>query len=76
MTLNNYRPVFTEDTYDEINAELRELNARALAETEEDSSEAQSNSIGQGGKLLVGSGEDFTYVLFGSNYKPLYSGAN
>jgi hypothetical protein len=46
--------VFNEDTYDEINTELREINARALAQEE---AEAE--------RINIGSGEDvFSFNLF------------
>lgn len=49
--------IFDEDTYDEINAELRELAARQ---------DEEENDL-----IHVGSGEDCQFVLFAANYKPL-----
>jgi hypothetical protein len=53
-----------EDNYDEINAELLEINARIREEEESNGTTTK--------RILVGSGEDCTIVLFKDNYRELH----
>lgn len=62
---NVYRPAYTEDTYDEINAELQRLSAI-------DAEDRAAEEGGNTNRTLIGSGEDCVYVLFGGNYRGIH----